>query len=109
MAESILQRLTALQDVGDFQGVVEMEREACGSAEALISNSPGHAAAIFKCLAVSFCSLGHLERAIVLFEQTRALAQELGIRSEEGKASGASRVRVPVFMSVCPPLAFPFQ
>ena len=84
---TLLEQLTALQDVGDFKGIIGLECEARETACIVRSEAPGHAAALLKCLGVAFCSLNHLHKAIGLFEQVQSIAQELGIRSEEGRAA----------------------
>lgn len=86
-AGTLLEQLTRMQDGGDFKGVISLEREALETAEIARSSNPGLTAALLKCLGVAFCSLNYLQKAVDLFEQVRTIAQQLGIRSEEGRAA----------------------
>ena len=81
-------RLSALQDAGDWQGVMSLEREALALAQDIREVHPGNARTIYSILGHGFERTGEYARARELHEQHRAMAEALGDRVGVAKACG---------------------
>ena len=77
-----------LQDTGDWQGVVALEKEALALARELRGADSETASAILNMLGVAFQKTGDYGRARELLEQERAMAEALGDRAGVARACG---------------------
>jgi len=79
--DRLVTRLFELQDAHDYQGVVALEHEALALARELRGADPGLAGKIHGVLGIGFEGVGQYARALELFEQEKAVLEEVGDRA----------------------------